>query len=160
DEAQALVPLRVPGDHHAADDVGVAAEVLGGGVHDEVGAQLEGTLVGRGGERVVDGDESVAPAPHDLGDVDDIEQRVGGALDPEEARVGAHRGVDGGQIGLADEVVAQAPAAQHLVHQTVGAAVEVVGEHDVGPGLAGHRDERVLGGQARGEGDRLPALQL
>ncbi len=57
DEAQALVSLCVAGDDGAADDVGVAAEVLGRRVHDEVGAELERPLVDRRGERVVDGDE-------------------------------------------------------------------------------------------------------
>ena len=50
----------VAGDHRAADDVGVAAEVLGRRVHDEVGAELERALVGRRGERVVDRDERAA----------------------------------------------------------------------------------------------------
>ena len=60
DEAQPLVPARrARGDHDAADDVGVAAEVLGRGVHDEVGAELERALVDRRRERVVDRDERV-----------------------------------------------------------------------------------------------------
>ena len=61
DEAQPLVPLGVAGDHDASDDVRVAAQVLGGGVHDEVGAELQRALVGRRGERVVDRDQGVAP---------------------------------------------------------------------------------------------------
>ena len=53
DEAQALVPVLRRGDDDAADDVGMPAEVLGGGVHDEVRPEFERPLVGRGREGVV-----------------------------------------------------------------------------------------------------------
>ena len=43
----------------AADHVAVAAEVLGGGVHDDVGAERERLLERRGGEGVVDDDQRV-----------------------------------------------------------------------------------------------------
>ncbi len=46
-EPQALVPLVRLRDHDAADDVRVAAEVLGGRVHDEVRPELERPLVRR-----------------------------------------------------------------------------------------------------------------
>ena len=160
DEAQSLVPLRIAGHHHPADDVGMAAEILGRRVHDEVRAQLERALVGGGGERVVDGHQRAAPAGDDAGDVDDVEQRVGGALDPDQAGVAAHRGRHGVQVGLIEEVVLQPPAAEHLVDEAIGAAVEVVGHHHVRAGLAGHRDQRMLGGQPGGERDRLAAFEL
>ena len=70
--------LVVVGGDEPADDVGVAAEVLGGRVHDDVGAERERLLQVRRGERVVDdhagrrgawatlghrGDVDDAPAP-------------------------------------------------------------------------------------------------
>ena len=61
-EAHALVDLGVAHDHRAADRVGVPAEVLGHRVHHGVGAELQRALVDRRGERVVDGDERVAPS--------------------------------------------------------------------------------------------------
>ncbi len=59
EEADALGELVVVDGHEAADHVAVAAEVLGGGVHDEVGAEREGLLERRGREGVVDHDERV-----------------------------------------------------------------------------------------------------
>ena len=57
-----------------ADDVGVAAEVLRGRVHDDVGAELERPLEVRRRERVVDDDARAARrarARATRGDVDD-----------------------------------------------------------------------------------------
>ena len=62
----------------AADDVGVAAEVLGRRVEDDVGAELERLLEVRRGEGVVD-DEERADRVRRVGggaDVDDVQQRV------------------------------------------------------------------------------------
>ena len=70
----------------AADHVGVAAEVLGRRVDDEVGSERERLLqVGRG-EGVVD-DEEGADGVRSVGgaaDVDDVQERVRRRLDPDE----------------------------------------------------------------------------
>ena len=127
-------------DDRAADRVRVAAEVLRRRVDGEVGAVLERALVDRRRERVVDGDQR-APAPgDDARDVDDVQQRVRRRLDPDQPRLVAQRGGDGVEVGLVDEVVGQAPAAEHLVDEAVGAAVEVVRQHDVVAGRAHRRD--------------------
>jgi hypothetical protein len=146
-EPQPLVMLGRARDRGAADDVGVAAEVLRRRVHDEVGAELERPLVDRGGERVVDRDEGVALARHDPRDVDHVEQRVGRRLDPDQLRLGPDRALDSIEVGLVDEVVGQPPAREHLVDQAEGASVEVVRQHDVRARRAGRRDHRVLGGE-------------
>ena len=68
----------VAGRRKAPDDVGVAAQVLGRRVHDDVGSQGEGLLDPRRGKGVVDDDEGSA-AVRDGGyggDVDDVEQRI------------------------------------------------------------------------------------
>ncbi len=57
DETEPLIPVSESRDDHAADDVGVAAQVLGGRMHHEVGAELERPLVDRGRKGVVDGDQ-------------------------------------------------------------------------------------------------------
>ena len=76
----------------------------------EVGAVLERALVDGRGERVVDGDHR-APAPgDDARDVDDVQQRVGRRLDPDQARLVAQRGADGVEVGLVDEVVGSGPS--------------------------------------------------
>ena len=61
-EVDLLVQLLVAHHDRAADHVGVAAEVLGGGVHHGVGAELERPLHHRRRERVVHGHERVAAA--------------------------------------------------------------------------------------------------
>jgi hypothetical protein len=54
--------LRVVADHqHAADHVGVAVEVLGRRVHDDVGAVFQRALQHRRGEGVVDRDQQAMP---------------------------------------------------------------------------------------------------
>ena len=65
-ERQLLGELVVAGDERAADDVGVAAEVLGGGVQHDVRAQRERLLqVGRG-EGVVDDEPAPRPRARDV----------------------------------------------------------------------------------------------
>ena len=136
--------LGAPGNRRAADDVGVAAEVLGRRMHDEVGAELQRALVDRRRERVVDGDERAALARHDAGDVDDVQRRVGRRLDPDQARLLAHRPLEGVEVRLVDQVIADPEARQDLVDEPVRAAVEVLRQDDVGAGLAHHGQQRVL----------------
>ena len=87
-EPEALGDLGIAGGDEPADDVGVTAEVLGGRVHHDVGAELERPLQERRGERVVD-DDARAALVRDRAhaqDVDDRERGVGGRLDPHRAR--------------------------------------------------------------------------
>ena len=68
----------VAGRGKAPDDIGVATQVLGGRVHDDVGSQAERLLDPRRGKGVVDDDKG-APAVRGGGyggDVDDVEQRI------------------------------------------------------------------------------------
>ena len=62
-------------DHRAADHVGVAAQVLGRAVHDEIGAQLERPLKIGGGERVVHRQDAPRRWASSAigGDVDDLQ---------------------------------------------------------------------------------------
>ena len=46
-EAEAVGDRLVRGDSHAQDRVGVASQILGGGVEDDVGAKRQRPLVGR-----------------------------------------------------------------------------------------------------------------
>ncbi len=55
--------MRLGEDERPADDIGMAAEVLGRGVHDDVGAEGERLLQRRGGEGVVDHDSASASRP-------------------------------------------------------------------------------------------------
>ena len=75
-------------DERAADDVGVAAEVLGGRVHDDIRPERQRLLQRRRRERVVDHDERTrrVPGRSETGDVADVQQRIAGRLDPHDLR--------------------------------------------------------------------------
>src|SRR4051794_20881752 len=159
DEAQTLVEGGLLDDRRTADRVGVAAEVLRGRVHHRVRAELERALVDRGRERIVDRHERAALALDHAREVDDVERRVGRRLDPDQHRVVAYGALERVEVALVHHVVLEAEAREHLVDEPVGAAVEVVGQDHVRAGARDRRDERVLGGHARGERGGVPALQ-
>ena len=78
-----VVRAREPSDH-----VRVPAEVLGGRVNDDVGAELERLLQVRRRERVVDHEDRAGGVRCICGgtDVDDVEQGIRGRLDPDHPR--------------------------------------------------------------------------
>ena len=81
-------------DDGAADQVAVAAQVLGGAVDHQVDAPVDRLLAVGRGEGVVDDGQRACRAA-DVGEraqVHDVEQRVGRRLDPDHAGVGANRG--------------------------------------------------------------------
>ena len=86
EEEQALGDRRVVRRREAADDVGMAAEVLRRRVHDDVGAELERALEVRRGEGVVDDDDRAGRVRRvrDVPDVDDVQERVRRRLDPDD----------------------------------------------------------------------------
>ena len=96
---QPISEFGVVGGEETTDDLGVAAAVFGGRVHDDVGAVAQRLLEIRGGKRVVD-DETGVAFVHDLGDrrdVDDGQQWVGRRLGPHDLgpaawRPAEHRG--------------------------------------------------------------------
>ena len=156
-----LLRQRLVGDdERAADHVGVAAAVLGGGVHDHVRAQVQRLLQIRGGERVVD-DHQGAEGVGDLGDGGDVghrHQRVGRGLHPDRDRLPRQDGrLHGGQVGEIDRIGAQPPRLVRPREQPERAAVRVVRQHQVRPGLGDRADHRVLGGQTAGEGEATAA---
>ena len=111
-ELHALVGARVAHDHGAADGVRVPAEVLRRRVHDGVGAELQRALVDGRGERVVDRHERAALARDDALEVDHVQRRVGGRLDPDQLGLGPHRGRDRVEVGLVDHRVLAGPSAR------------------------------------------------
>ena len=155
---------RVARQDGAADDVTVAVEVLGRRVHDHRRAQIERALQHRGRERVVDGDLR-AGLGRDLGDgrdVDDLEHRIGGRLEPYEARVGPHRGSHLCGVAHVHERSLEAPLLHDLVEDAERASVDVVTAEHVVAGLQAEQDrggrrasaaerDAVLGAFERGE---------
>ena len=138
-EGQALAALIVAGRHdHAADHVGMAVQVLGGRMHDEVETQLDGALhPGRGEGVVAACDQAMALA--DFGDrlqVDQLEQGVGRRLQPDQLGLRQHRRFHGLGVGHVDEAEAQTGGlAAHVLEQAVAAAVEIVAADHVAAAL-------------------------
>ena len=104
---------------------------------------------------------SRAPAPCAISatrrDVGDAEQRVGGRLHPDRLRtVGAARPVQ--QPGRwCRRPTTPRPSARDLGEEPEGAAVGVVGDHDVVARHEQRTQQAVLGGQAGGEGEAAAA---
>ena len=85
-EVQLVEQRLVADDQRPAEQVAVAAEVLRGRVHHDVGPQLQRPREHRRGERAVDAQQRAAPMG-DFGarrDVGDRHQRIAGRFDPHE----------------------------------------------------------------------------
>ena len=136
------------------------AGVLGRGVHHHVGPEGERLLEVRRGEGVVHHQQrpGVVGDGGERGDVTDVEQRVGGRLDPDDLRARGDRRCRRGGVVHGGGRVLQAPARGDLVDQPVGAAVRVVGDDDVVAGHAHRVQQGVLRGQPGGEGEASFAL--
>src|SRR3712207_9054215 len=85
-----LVEVRIRRNNRPADDVRVAAHVLGGRVDHYVRPQSQRVLEVRRGEGVVDSDYRAAPVRHlrELLNIGEGQQGVGGGLDPEKLGLG------------------------------------------------------------------------
>ena len=97
---------RATVDDHAADRGAVTADVLGGGVHDDVGAVLDRAAEVRGGGGVVDDERHAVPVGDvgDAGNVDDVVLRVGEGFAEEGLGVVLHRRGPGIEVvGIVDE---------------------------------------------------------
>ena len=127
-------------------------------MHYHVGAQLQRTLEVRAGEGVVDDHERtgrVGRVDHG-GDVDDAQQRVGGRLQPDQARRGAQGAGHGGRVRRVDVVDLHPKARQQTVKEAGGAAIQVVVRHDMVAALQQVGDGR-FGAHARAEGQPVVA---
>ena len=100
-KAMLLAQRLVVADHSdAADHVGMAVEILGGRMHDDVEAEFERALHVGAGKGVV-GDEPDAASLRDARDgfeIDELQQRIGRRLDPDQPRFGPQRRFERGEI--------------------------------------------------------------
>ena len=119
-----------------------------------VGAVVQRVLVDRGGEGVVDGDQSAdrMRLRGDRSDVEDVEGGVGRGLEEHDpGAVGQHVGqpLD---FARSDERGVDAQAGQVLAEQFEGAAVDVAQADDVITGAAVGQERRGFGCHAGAEG--------
>ena len=148
----------VSGRNHAAQDIAMAANVLGGAVNNDVYAVGERTKEHGGGKGVVDEQECVVGAAQlgQAGDVDNFEKRIGDRFDDEDdgRLLGQHLG-DGIEVGGIDEDAFYAVLGPETVDERIGGAVAILGGGDGSPGLdtAGGHGE-VNGGHAAAGGKR------
>ncbi|MET3800160.1 hypothetical protein ABID70_000115 [Clavibacter michiganensis] len=163
EEADLLGERVVVEDHGAAEHVGVPAEVLGRGVHDDVGAERERLLEVRRGEGVVDDDRGAGRVAEvgERADVADLHQRVARRLDPQDLRrARSEDPLDRGEVAHVDGLDDDAPVAEHAREEAVGAAVHVVAQHDAVARAGDRAQQGVLGGEPGGERERvLPPLE-
>ncbi len=143
-----------------AENVGVAAEVLRGRVHDDVGTQRQRLLeVGRG-EGVVDDDDRTNRVADlgERGDVADLHERIARSLNPEHlGRVGTECGAHRIEVAEVCRAQRRAPGHEHPVNEPVGAAVDVVAHQHVVAGREKCAQEGVFCGKAGGEAVRVGA---
>ena len=157
---QSLAQLGIAADHrHAADHVGMAVEIFRGGMHDQVEAVFERVLDIGTGEGVVGGgpDAALLGDRRDALEIDELEQRIGRRLDPDQARVRPDRRLDRagvGEIEIADLEAGRALA--HALEQAPRAAVEIVDRDDMGAVVEAFERGRDRG-QPGGEGERRAA---
>ena len=147
-ERDAVAELGVGDRDEPAQGVGVAAQVLRGGVHDDVGAERERALEIRRGEGVVDHDARAARVrdARDGVDVDDAERGVRRRLDPHDPRLRA----DGPCELVGIRQVGRGPVdpglGVHPGNETERAAVRVEGQDHVMAGTEQRAQDRVLRG--------------
>ena len=113
------------------------AEVLRHRVQHHVGAELERPLQVRGRERVVHDAPRARPVREVRhgGDVDHLQEGVGGGLHPHERRVLAHDGTARDEVRHVHGVEREAPLVHHPREQSVRSPVHVVRDQHVVAGL-------------------------
>ncbi len=128
-----LCELGITGDDHAADPVRVSVEILGGGVDDEVGAEVDRTLQHRCQECVVDHHERVALAGNSRhgGEVGELHHRVGrGFHENHPSAIGTGVG-EGRGFRRVDKDDVDPVALGDSGEEAVCSAVEIIGGNDV-----------------------------
>ena len=148
---------RVAQHERATEQVAVAAEVLGGGVHRDVGAELEGALEHGGRPSVVHHAERAARVRQvgEGGDVHDADERIGRRLHPDDLRRRPHGALHRVEVGHVHDVGEQPPAGKDLSELAEGAVVGVVRrEHMVARRQRLEHRERGRRAGAIGDGGR------
>jgi hypothetical protein len=137
----------------AAHQVAVAADVLGGRVHDDVGAQFQRPGEHRRGEGIVDPHQHPL-AVRDLdasGDIGDRHPRIARAFQPQQLGAGRERGFQGAEIRRVGERHRDSGAVGDFMQQAVGAAVDVAAGDDMVAAFE-RRDHAMRGCHAAGKG--------
>ncbi len=124
--------FRIVATDRAERDVAVAADHFRQAFHDQVRPHFQRLCQHRRREGVVHHQASRC-LPAKLGqrrNIDDTQQRIGHRLDEKDARILGQGTGDGFQVIAIDEFRLDAEAAQLLIQQLHGAAIEAIAGHD------------------------------
>ena len=116
----------------AGGEIAVAAEILGGAVHDDIGAQRQRLLVHRRGEGVVDRDQG-AMGMGAIGDGADVEQRqrrVGRCFEQDQSRAVVEQRLHAIDLFRRQEMGGYAQQGQLHAQQFQGAAIGLTDAED------------------------------
>ena len=141
-------------DHRPADTAALAVDVLGGRMDDDVGAEIQRPLQGRGAEGIVH-HQLAAVGVGQFGqgtDVGDLGQGIGRRLQEQQLRFRPDGRLPGGKIGQRHEAHVHPEGLDVLVEQHHGAAEDGSRGDDVIPGLQQPHDRSQDGRHARGRG--------
>ena len=142
--------LGVARHQDPADAIAMSVQVLGGGVHHDVGPQLEGPLEIGGHEGVVHHHHGACGASgrRESLEIRDPQQRVRGRFEEQHRGPGVQFADRAGGVARVHPGEIEPPGAQHVLAHPVGAAVAVVGGDDPAAArhqLEGHHDRRHSG---------------
>ena len=146
-------------DDDAADGIAMAAEVLGQGMDDDVGAVLERAAQVRRGHGVVD-DDRHAMLVGDLGElfeVGDVAERVADRFAEHRLGLAVDQFFEGCRVTVIGKAHLDAILRQGVGEQVVGAAVQGAGRDDVVAGFGNRLDRGGDRRHARGHGQRRNA---
>ena len=151
----AIADHRDPADH-----IGMAIEVFGRRMHDDVDAVVEGALHRRRTKSVVaHGDQAMGLGESgDGAEIDHFEERVGRAFNPDHFGFRCQGGFQIGRIGKIDETEFKpGRAPPDILEQAIAAAIKIVhGDHMVA--AVEQLQDRAHRRQAGGEGEAGGAI--
>ncbi len=144
-----VVPRR---DEHAADHVAVPVQVFRRRMQHDVRGALQRTLEERSRERVIDDVQKAVRLGQiaDRGKIGQVHHGIGRGLAEDHAGRRCHGPLDLPDIAHIDEREPEAKPGIDLLHQTVGAAIDVLAADDVIAGFE-QLERRIEGGEAGAE---------
>mmetsp|Transcript_35830 Transcript_35830/g.69605 ORF Transcript_35830/g.69605 Transcript_35830/m.69605 type:complete len:223 (+) Transcript_35830:597-1265(+) len=152
EELQLLVDFRVVGCHHAHDDITMAIDVLGHGVHDNVCSEIQRALDRGRAKRVVNHQYQallLCRFGHGL-DIGDLECRIRWSLQPHHTRARSYGRLKRPRLGEVHEREFHAISRLGNPREVaVRAAVDIVDRDDVVPRVEHVDDGHCRGGSGR-----------
>lgn len=158
DKVELVEEVAGAGDEGTGEAIAVSTQVFSGGMHDEVGTELEGAAEDGGGESIIDCEEDVVLFCDlgDAGDIGDGHEWIPDAFDPDHFGIGSDGMLDRIEVGGGLEGDIDTGSVADAVEEAVGAAVDIAsGEEVITLSEVHHR--AVGGGHTGGVGQATSA---